>query len=78
VAMQPELNLSWEASSYSATEEFSYISWNLKVHNTPPPALNLGKKNPVHATQFKIHFNITFPPTSTSTVISHFTNICNF
>jgi hypothetical protein len=67
-----ELSPSWEAGSRWATQEFTNILWNAKVHyrihNSPPMFPTLGQINPLHTIPSylsKIHFNI-HPPTSWS------------
>jgi hypothetical protein len=59
---------SWEANSFSASQEIPRILWNQKVRNRTqnhrPPVPILNKRNRVHASpsQFlKTHFNIILP-----------------
>jgi hypothetical protein len=68
-----EFSPSWEATSRSATQEFTDILQNPKVryrvYESPPLVPILRPMNPVDATPFyfsKIDFNIIVPPTSMS------------
>jgi hypothetical protein len=66
-----ELCPTWKTFSGSATEEFSNICYNPKVHyrvrKNPQLVAFLSQMNPVHTTTSylsKICFNIILPPTS--------------
>jgi hypothetical protein len=63
-------NNSWEATTFSATQESPYILCNPKVFNRVQRSLPLipilGQKNPVHTTSsyfYELYFNIILPPT---------------
>jgi len=64
---------SWEASVSSASQEIIFILWNPKVHYRIYTSLStlpiLSKSDPIHVSPsylLKIHFNIVFPTTPTS------------
>jgi hypothetical protein len=64
----------FEGNSRSTTNDFPKISWNPKfhcrVHKSLPPIPILSRMNPIYTTLShvsNIHFNISIPPTSTST-----------
>jgi hypothetical protein len=66
-----EESASWEADSFSASQEIPNNLWNPKVHyrldNSLPPAPILTQINKVHVfpSDFcRIRFNITVPPTA--------------
>ena len=59
---------SWEANSFSASQEFPLILWNpsfhYRIHKSHPPVFITSQKDPVHAPPFylsKIYFNIILP-----------------
>jgi len=62
---------SWEADRFSASQEISFISWNMnvhyRIHNSPPPVpIILSQMNSVHdfpSYIFKINFNTILPST---------------
>jgi hypothetical protein len=59
-----EQSPSWEANSFSATQEIPRILWNPKVHYSPPPVPVLSIIDPVHdppSHLSKIQFNIILP-----------------
>jgi hypothetical protein len=58
---------SWEANSFSASQEIPRILWNpeghYSIHKSPPPVSILSQLNPVHAPShvLKTYFNIILP-----------------
>jgi hypothetical protein len=65
-----EQSPSWEANSFSASQEIPRLLWNPKVHyriyNSPPPVPILSQLSPVHVHPShisKIHFDINLTST---------------
>jgi hypothetical protein len=58
---------SWEATSFSASQQIPRILWNPEVHysihKSPLPVPIVSHLNPVHAPShfLKVHFNIILP-----------------